>query len=93
MPSLKIRRIDTSNPQAAKQLAALQNPFADQAHVVSGANATLLRPVGSAGSNGTAVFGASVPCAASGQYGFSVRVLPRNPDLPNPYEPGLVTWG
>ena len=41
MPSLKIRRIDTSNPHAARQLAALQNPFADQAHVVSGANKKL----------------------------------------------------
>jgi glycogen phosphorylase len=56
-------------------------------------SATLLRPIAPPGSNGSAVFGASVPCAASGQYGFSVRVLPRSPDLANPFEPGLVTWG
>jgi starch phosphorylase len=60
---------------------------------IAQARSTLLSPVGSPVSNGTAVFGAAVPCAASGQYGFSVRVLPRNADLPNPYEPGLVTWG
>jgi starch phosphorylase len=35
----------------------------------------------------------TIACRASGQYGFAVRVLPRHADLPNPYEPGLVTWG
>src|SRR5947209_16358353 len=45
MPSLKIRRIDTANPHAAKQLAALQNPFADQAHVITGANKKLSQQV------------------------------------------------
>ncbi|HKA06216.1 MAG TPA: alpha-glucan phosphorylase, partial [Gemmataceae bacterium] len=55
--------------------------------------AAVLRPVGPAPANSAAVFGGSVPCAASGQYGFSVRVLPRNSDLPHPFEPGLVTWG
>ena len=34
-----------------------------------------------------------IPCRASGQYGYAVRVLPRNGDLPNPFEPGLVCWG
>jgi histidinol dehydrogenase len=51
MPSLKIRRIDTSNPHAARQLAALQNPFADQAHVVSGSSRKLTQ----------AVFGEALP--------------------------------
>jgi starch phosphorylase len=60
---------------------------------IASPSATLLRPVGPAGANSSAVFGAAVPCVASGQYGFSVRVLPRNPDLPDPFEPGLVTWG
>jgi starch phosphorylase len=48
-------------------------------------------------SNGTragssVVFDGSVPCRASGQYGFTVRVLPRHPNLPHSFEPGLVTW-
>jgi starch phosphorylase len=34
-----------------------------------------------------------VPCFASGQFGFSVRVLPKHTDLPHLFEPGLVTWG
>jgi starch phosphorylase len=41
----------------------------------------------------TVTFAGKVPCYASGQFGFSVRVLPRHPHLPHPFEPGLVTWG
>jgi len=54
--------------------------------------ATPLRPDG--GRNGsTAIFTGSVPCWSSGQFGFAVRVLPKHPDLPHAFEPGLVTWG
>jgi starch phosphorylase len=35
----------------------------------------------------------TIPCRASGQHGFAVRVLPHHPDLANPFEPGLVCWG
>jgi starch phosphorylase len=38
-------------------------------------------------------FSGSIPCRASGQHGFSVRVLPRHKDLANPFEPGLLCWG
>ncbi|HEV3386305.1 MAG TPA: alpha-glucan family phosphorylase [Gemmata sp.] len=41
----------------------------------------------------TVLFGGSVPCHASGQFGFTVRVLPKHPNLPHLFEPGLVTWG
>jgi starch phosphorylase len=41
----------------------------------------------------TWLFQGAIPCRASGQYGFSVRVLPKHPDLDNPFEPGLVCWG
>jgi glycogen phosphorylase len=41
----------------------------------------------------TWVFGGTIPCRSSGQHGFAVRVLPRNGDLANPYEPGLICWG
>jgi starch phosphorylase len=40
-----------------------------------------------------AVYSGKVPCFASGQFGFSVRVLPRHANLPHLFEPGLVTWG
>jgi starch phosphorylase len=35
----------------------------------------------------------TISCRASGQYGFTVRVLPKHPDLQTPFEPGLVCWG
>jgi starch phosphorylase len=60
---------------------------------IAAPRAAVLRPVGSVDGNHAADFGGSVACAASGQYGFSVRVVPRHADLPHAFEPGLVTWG
>jgi starch phosphorylase len=34
----------------------------------------------------------TIPCRSSGQHGYTVRVLPRHPDLANLFEPGLVCW-
>ncbi|MDB5311893.1 MAG: alpha-glucan phosphorylase [Gemmataceae bacterium] len=45
------------------------------------------------GSPRMVTFSGKVPCFASGQFGFSVRVLPRHVNLPHLFEPGLVTWG
>lgn len=42
---------------------------------------------------GVSSFVGSIPCHASGQHGFAVRVLPKNPKLPRNYEPGLIRWG
>ncbi len=39
------------------------------------------------------VFQGTIPCRASGQHGFAVRVLPKHPHLANLFEPGLITWG
>jgi starch phosphorylase len=39
------------------------------------------------------LFSGTIPCRSSGHHGFAVRVLPNHPDLPNPFEPGLVCWG
>jgi glycogen phosphorylase len=39
------------------------------------------------------VFAGTIPCRSSGQHGYAVRVLPKNDDLANPFEPGLVCWG
>jgi starch phosphorylase len=38
-------------------------------------------------------FHGMIPCRSSGQHGYAVRVLPKNPDLGSLFEPGLVTWG
>jgi starch phosphorylase len=35
----------------------------------------------------------NIQCRASGQYGYAVRVMPKHPDLSNPFETGLITWG
>ena len=48
---------------------------------------------GSTTSDGV-LFTGDLPCRASGQFGFSVRVLPRHTNLSRHlFEPGLVTWG
>jgi len=44
------------------------------------------------GQNGEHWFIGRLPCRKAGQRGLSVRVLPRNADLVNPYEPGLILW-
>ena len=38
-------------------------------------------------------FSGTMPCQSSGQFGFTVRVLPRHADLPSRFEPAVVTWG
>ncbi len=35
---------------------------------------------------------AAIPCCSSGQYGYTVRVLPRHPDLRVKFVPGLIAW-
>ncbi len=40
----------------------------------------------------SAGFAGSVTCRGSGRHGFTVRVLPRHSDLPNPVSLGLVLW-
>jgi len=35
----------------------------------------------------------TIRCDSSGHYGYTVRVLPRHPNLGNPLESGLVCWG
>ena len=41
---------------------------------------------------GTYSFKGEVVCSSSGVYGFSVRILPSNPDLKNELDLGLITW-
>jgi starch phosphorylase len=31
-------------------------------------------------------------CKVSGRQGYAIRVLPGNPDLATPFEPGLIAW-
>jgi starch phosphorylase len=34
-----------------------------------------------------------VACQHSGQFGYAIRVLPKHPQLPHSYEPGVIAWG
>ncbi|MFA5866189.1 MAG: alpha-glucan family phosphorylase [Phycisphaerae bacterium] len=38
------------------------------------------------------LFKGSIPCDKTGIHGYGVRVVPKNKDLRNPYEPGLILW-
>jgi len=45
------------------------------------------------GSGAPETFTGVVRCDRSGQFGLSVRVLPRHANLPSPFEPAVITWG
>jgi starch phosphorylase len=34
----------------------------------------------------------AIPCNQTGIHGYGVRVIPKNADMPSPYEPGLILW-
>jgi glycogen phosphorylase len=36
--------------------------------------------------------GVARACCSSGQYGFTIRVLPSHEDMVGPFLPGLVAW-
>ncbi|HEY1923490.1 MAG TPA: alpha-glucan family phosphorylase [Tepidisphaeraceae bacterium] len=38
------------------------------------------------------VFSGQIECRTSGRQGFAVRVLPGEPDMATPFEPGLIAW-
>ena len=43
--------------------------------------------------DGSSVFEAgAAPCRRSGQHGYTIRVVPRHPDLAAPFIPGLIVW-
>lgn len=44
------------------------------------------------GDNGLSLFAGNIPCKASGQHGFALRILPKHADLVEPYEPGMIVW-
>jgi starch phosphorylase len=51
-------------------------------------------PLALAGESGEAVrrYEGSFTCEPAGRHGYSVRILPAHPDLPQPMELGCVTW-
>ena len=43
--------------------------------------------------SGRVNFTGAIPCRATGNLGFTIRVLPSHPDLAQPFETNLITWG
>jgi starch phosphorylase len=64
----------------------------DAAGQLIDAEATRMRPVGSAGDMPVLFEAAAMPCRQSGLHGYTVRVLPHHPDLATPFLPGLIVW-
>ncbi len=56
------------------------------------ARAIQMQPVGPGGSGRYRFEVSSVTCGRSGLHGFTVRALPRNPDLIERFLPGLIVW-
>ena len=46
-----------------------------------------------ASDNGAYLYTGLLPCPASGQQGYALRVLPKHPGLTNPLTTGLICWG
>jgi len=51
-----------------------------------------IQPTGKDGNGATIFEGTAAPCEMSGEWGFTVRVLPYHSDLLQPYPPGLIVW-
>jgi starch phosphorylase len=45
-----------------------------------------------ASADGVYTYAGAIPCRTSGLHGYSVRVVPKHPDLANPYETALIAW-
>jgi starch phosphorylase len=56
------------------------------------AEATAMQPINEAKAGDCLFEATDVRCLASGQHGYTVRVLPHHPDLTTPFLPGLIVW-
>jgi starch phosphorylase len=54
--------------------------------------ATPMQPVGFE-ENGSWLYHAVATCSDSGLHGYTVRVLPKHPDLNTPFLEGMIAWG
>jgi len=44
------------------------------------------------GQDGEHWFSGTMACSKTGKHGIAVRILPRHPDMVNPYDLGLILW-
>lgn len=45
------------------------------------------------GASGVYTYEGSLSAARAGEHGYAIRVVPRRPELPNPFAAALATWG
>jgi starch phosphorylase len=64
----------------------------DAAGEIVEATSTPMQPVGSKGEGIYLYQANAVTLHGSGLYGYTLRVLPRHPDLTTPFLPGLIVW-
>ena len=78
----------------AVEMAVVQPGQPGGANLADGTASTLAPGDGPEASQeqGVYAYRGAIPCTSSGLHGYSVRVLPRHPDLPHTYQPGLITW-
>ncbi|QDU64781.1 Maltodextrin phosphorylase [Planctomycetes bacterium Pan216] len=84
-------RIKLGSLQPSDVNVELYHGDLDAAGQISSPNTVAMSGNGS-GDGGVFSFEGSIPCQASGQHGYAVRVLPQNPHLDR-LEPGLIRWG
>jgi glycogen phosphorylase len=85
-------RIDLAGLTPADVSVELYAGRVNPAGEITGGQALTMDPVGPDGDAFHLFEITTQAKSPSGQYGYTVRVLPRHPDLVSPYQPGLVTW-
>jgi starch phosphorylase len=90
---LSIRaRIKLANIQPNDVSVELYHGPVDNWENIKDGSAVQMNYVQAAEQEGEHWFAGSMPCSETGQRGVTVRVLPKHPDLTNPYEMGLILW-
>jgi starch phosphorylase len=51
-----------------------------------------MRPAENMHHNGVVTFEGQIPLTTSGQHGYAVRIVPKHPDLLDPFDAGKVIW-
>jgi starch phosphorylase len=69
---------------------AFYGPIDGQRRVTDGQTAPLTTVDGDG--RGAYTFSGEIPLTGSGMLGYGVRIVPRHPDLPDPYEMRLIRW-
>ena len=70
----------------------LYHGLLDADGLLAGGDAVEMAPVGNADPQGRVQYTADMPCTRTGLAGYTVRVLPRHPAMPDAREMGLIRW-